>query len=104
MSFIDGPDFTSNGDIITINVGDPLMIDCRVSDSNPDTIQYVNISGSELSTTTLSDRLYTVIESVTAEYNGRNYTCTASNGETTSTLMYTVYVQEQSTCECMVEI
>ena len=99
--FLVGPQFTSNGGPISVSVGDPLVIDCTTGDSNP-AVQYVNISGTDLPLTTLSEgnRLYTVIDSVTTEYNGRNYTCTAGNGETMDmTITYTVYVTEIPTCK-----
>ena len=78
------------------------MIDCTTGDSNP-AVQYVNISGTDLPLTILSEgnRLYTVIDSVTIDFNGNKYTCTASNGETMDmTITYTVYVTEIPTCKC----
>ena len=76
------------------------MIDCTTGYSNP-AVQYVNISGTALPLTTLSEgnRLYTVIDSVTTEYNGRMYTCTAGNGETMGTITYMVFMTKISTCK-----
>ena len=95
-----GPQFTSNGGPISVSVGDPLMIDCTTGDSNP-AVLYVNISGTDLPLRTLleGNRLYNLTDSVTIDFNGRMYTCTASNGETMITIMYTVYVTEISTCK-----
>ncbi len=75
------------------------MIDCTTGDSNP-AVLYVNISGTDLlKMLPEGNRLYMFEDPVTTEFNGRMYTCTASNGETMGTITYTVYVPEISTCK-----
>lgn len=73
-----------------------LQIDCSVSGSNPSTIVYVRISGTDLAETTLpnDNRVFNVSDSVTLDFNGRTYTCSASNGETMTQIEYTVYVNQ----------
>ena len=86
------------GCILTLTVGEKLMIDCRVAESgsNPKNVS-ITLRGTNLTERNVNyNQSYTVVEMVTDEFNGTTYTCEASNGVTEQQIVYTVIVGHSS--------
>ena len=83
-----------------------MVIDCCVSEtgSNPN-VTLITLTGMDLRRRNVTaNPVYVVSSAVTREFNGRRYTCEASNGETVQQITYTVTVIEPGRCFYVIKI
>ena len=78
--------------------GEPLFINCTVSESNPPANISLVGTGFTKHDATLMPNLQ-VVSAVTSALNGSIYTCTADSGVRTATLSFRVVVIQTVTCK-----
>ena len=90
LYIIDGPTFTDMNRTVTAAVGDSVMLDCSIAESNPDANVIYTTTASSITGVEFTDYIIT-IASVTLG-NAGTYTCTADSGEAQATLLFTLNV------------
>ncbi len=95
-SLSDGPIFANVQNLVSATVGESVTIDCIVSESNP-SVQSITLTVPGLinNQDITSNQEYTV-DAISADFNGTVYTCTADNGERTTSQSHTLIVLRES--------